>query len=141
MPRDNLRQPSAARVELDQRSREARLRLERIERLLAARLLPKQSLLRRVLYYLRSRIYAGEQVGGGSTRATLTGRRPRQGRKMPDETGLATDRWCAAGPVWASAPISWPTCPKGAWESPTQLEPALATRGPKVHGEFPIRRH
>jgi hypothetical protein len=37
MPRTNLRGQSVPSIELDQRSREARIRLERIERLLVSR--------------------------------------------------------------------------------------------------------
>jgi hypothetical protein len=43
MPRIDLWWPSATRVEVDQRSREARLRLDHLERLLALRILPAQS--------------------------------------------------------------------------------------------------
>jgi len=57
MPRTDLPDPNATRVELDQRSREARLRLERVERLLVVRLSPKPPLLRRVLRCLGFRIY------------------------------------------------------------------------------------
>jgi len=64
MPRSDWVQLSAPRVELDQRSREARLRLEHAERLLVVRPLPKQSLLRRVLRRLGLRIYVGEHVAG-----------------------------------------------------------------------------
>ena len=47
MPRIDLWWPSATRVEVDQRSREARLRLDHLERLLALRILPVQSWLTR----------------------------------------------------------------------------------------------
>src|SRR5258705_12646882 len=57
MPRNDVLQSSAPRVELDQRSREARLRLEHVERLLIVRPLPRQSFLRRVLRRLGFRIY------------------------------------------------------------------------------------
>jgi hypothetical protein len=46
-------------IELDQRSREARLRLEQIERLLLWRAVVRQSRLRRVLYLFRVGIYRG----------------------------------------------------------------------------------
>ena len=57
MLRSNLWSRSVPRVELDQRSREARLRLERIERLLILRAAVRQSRLRRVLYLFRVGIY------------------------------------------------------------------------------------
>src|ERR1700747_2826519 len=57
MPRTDLLEQSAPRAELDQRSREARLRLEQVERLWVARPLPSRSLLRRLLRRLRSRVY------------------------------------------------------------------------------------
>src|SRR5260370_1968568 len=54
MPRIDLWWPSAAGVEADQRAREARLRLQHLERLLALRILPAQSWLRQVLGLRRS---------------------------------------------------------------------------------------
>jgi len=48
MPRNDVLEQSAPRAELDQRSREARLRLERVEQLLAVRSLPRPSLLTRL---------------------------------------------------------------------------------------------
>lgn len=68
MPRTDLLDQSATRVELDQRSREARLRLEYVERLLGVRSLPRQSLLRRFLRRLGSRICFARQIGGRSMR-------------------------------------------------------------------------
>jgi hypothetical protein len=59
MPRIKLRSRSLSRVELDQRSREARLRLEWIERLLVPRAAVRQSQLRRVLYLFRVGIWRG----------------------------------------------------------------------------------
>jgi hypothetical protein len=64
MPRSDLLRLSAPRVELDQRSREARLRLEHVERLLVVRPLPRLSFLKRVLRRLGLRIYVGKQVEG-----------------------------------------------------------------------------
>ena len=63
---------SAPRVELDQRSREARLRLEQVERLLVERRLPRESLLRRVAYCFRPRVELGNQVEGQSADTTLS---------------------------------------------------------------------
>jgi hypothetical protein len=102
MSRTDLLEQSATRVELDQRSREARLRLERVERLLMLRRSPKQSLLGRVLRCFGSRVYVGEQIAGRSTNGTLTGGRSRGRRRMTKETG------CARGGLSAASPFSWP---------------------------------
>jgi hypothetical protein len=115
MPKSDLVQLSAPRVELDQRSREARLRLEHAERSLVVRPLPKQSLLRRVLRRLGLRIYAGEHLAGRSAKPTVTGGRPRPGRRMPGETGGAAGRPCA------SSTVSWPEFSRPARVSPTAL--------------------
>src|SRR5262249_33680297 len=90
----DLEQPGVARVELDQRSREARLRLERVEQLLVVRLLPKQSLLKRMLRRLGSRIFAGAHLGGRSAGATLTARQPCQKDEVRDEINVTTVRSC-----------------------------------------------
>jgi len=50
MARSDLWRWSATRVEIDQRSREARLRLEQAERLLKLRVLPTRSWIRRILH-------------------------------------------------------------------------------------------
>jgi hypothetical protein len=50
MARSDLWRLSATRVEIDQRSREARLRLEQAEQVLKLRLLPARSWIRLVLY-------------------------------------------------------------------------------------------
>ena len=57
MPRIEIWSQSVPRVELDQRSREARLRLEQIERLLLWRAAVRQLRLRRVLYLFRVSIH------------------------------------------------------------------------------------
>jgi hypothetical protein len=54
MPTTNLWNQSVPRVELDQRSREARLRFERIDRLFILRDIVTDSPLRRLLYVSRS---------------------------------------------------------------------------------------
>jgi hypothetical protein len=59
MPRIKLWSRSLSRVERDQRSREARLRLERIERLLVPGAAVRQSQLGRVLYLFRVGICRG----------------------------------------------------------------------------------
>jgi hypothetical protein len=53
------------RVELDQRSREARLRLERIDRLFILRATATHSRLRRLLYLFTVRRYGGLPQEGG----------------------------------------------------------------------------
>jgi hypothetical protein len=89
MPRNDLLEQSAPRAELDQRSREARLRLERVEQLLAVRSLPRPSLLRRVLRRLGPRIYTGQQIGDRSAGPAGTGGRARRERRMRGEAGGA----------------------------------------------------
>ena len=74
MPRTDLLDQSATRVELDQRSREARLRLERVERLLVVRPMPEQSLLRRMLQRLGSRIYVVERGKARSPKSRVISR-------------------------------------------------------------------
>ena len=59
MMRTNLWSESVPRVELDQRSRTARLRLERIDRLLIPRAAVTQSRLRRLLCFFSVGIYGG----------------------------------------------------------------------------------
>lgn len=95
MPKYDLLEQSAPRAELDQRSREARLRLENVERLLMARPLPKPSLLRRVLRRLGAKIYAGQQIGGRSARTTVTRRPSRQARRVQGQEGGAAGRFGA----------------------------------------------
>lgn len=72
MPRANLWNNSAPRVELDQRARDARLRLEQIERRLAPRAAVTASWLRRVLGFFSF----GEGPQGRRTRGPLSNRRP-----------------------------------------------------------------
>jgi hypothetical protein len=76
MPRANLWNKSVPRVELDQRARDARLRLERIERLLVPRAAVTASWLRRVLCRFSFGIY-GDRSRGNRTRGPLSNRRPR----------------------------------------------------------------
>lgn len=59
MPRTNPWSRSVPRVELDQRSREARLRLERKERLFVLRAAVTHSRVRRFLYLLSVGVYGG----------------------------------------------------------------------------------
>ena len=59
MPRTNLWDRSMPRVELDRRSREARLRFERIDQLFIVRATVTPSRLRRLLYLFRVGRYGG----------------------------------------------------------------------------------
>ena len=104
MARTDLVEQSATRVELDQRSRDARLRLETVERLLVVRPLPTPSLLRRVLRCLGSKIYAGRYIGSRSTREALSARRMPERRRMRSTSGGA------AGGSPAAPPLTWPSC-------------------------------
>jgi hypothetical protein len=115
MPRTDLLEQSATRVELEQRAREARLRLECVERLLAVRRLPRQSLLRRVLRCLRLRSYAGGQIEGRSDAPTLRGGSARRDREMADETGGTV------GNGFAAPPVSWPSCAGAIRMSPVRV--------------------
>jgi hypothetical protein len=76
MLRANLWNKSVSRVELDQRARDARLRLERIERLLALRAAPTDSWLRRVLW-LFSFGRSGEGSRARRIGRTMSNQRPR----------------------------------------------------------------
>src|SRR5580692_10749819 len=75
MPRQNLSNANLSRVELDQRVRDARLRLERIERLLVPRAAVTNSWLRRVFYLFRLGVY-GYASSGDQTRGPRSNRRP-----------------------------------------------------------------
>ena len=59
MPRTHLWDRSVPRVELDRRSREARLRFERIDQLLIVRATVTPSRLRRLFYLFRVGRYGG----------------------------------------------------------------------------------
>jgi hypothetical protein len=133
MPRTDLLEQSATRVELDQRSREARLRLEHAERLLAVRPLARQPLLRRFLRYLGLRAYVGEKIAGRSPNATLTGGRAPQGRRMPGETGDAAASLCAASLV------SRASHPRRVRIGSARSDPAIPSGAATVQDEFPIR--
>jgi hypothetical protein len=73
--RANLWNKSVARVEIDQRARDARLRLERIERLLVPRAAVTASWLRRAFCRFS---FAGNGAGsrGRQIRGPLSNRRP-----------------------------------------------------------------
>ena len=104
MPKTELLDLSAPRAELDQRSREARLRLEQVERLLVVRPLPRQSLVRRVVHCFRSRIYVGERIEGRSADPTLSGTHSGRASQTPRETNSAT------GGLPAAPPATWSHC-------------------------------
>jgi hypothetical protein len=74
MRRANLWNQSVSRVELDQRARDARLRLERLERLLLPRAAVTRSPLRRLLY-LCSGVFASASRESWP-RGPLSNRRP-----------------------------------------------------------------
>jgi hypothetical protein len=74
MWRAKLRNKSVSRVELDQRAREARLRLEQVERLLS-RAASKRSAVRRLLYLCSGGIFSNASRES-RTRGPLSNRRP-----------------------------------------------------------------
>jgi hypothetical protein len=79
--------------------------------LIVMRLLPRQSLLKRMLRRLGSRIFAGAQIGGRSARATLTARQRCQKDELRDETDVAISGPCnaARAPISRSTTIGWPS--------------------------------
>jgi hypothetical protein len=81
---------SAARIEIDQRARETRLRLEHLERLLVSRVLPTRGWPGELDYRRGPRFFRGGRAQGRSAKITPTGmhRRPRS-RDFPTEAGIA----------------------------------------------------
>lgn len=76
MPRTDLWSNSVPRAELDQRSREARLRIERLERLFAPRAARTHPRFRQLLFSLvKAGFYRGA-AQGRRTRGSLSRRRP-----------------------------------------------------------------
>ena len=118
MPKTDVSDQSATRVELDQRSRDARLRLECVERLLAVRDLPRQSLLRRFLRCLGSRTRIGGQIEDRSMIAMASAGRAGRERE-PAESGGGGDTFSAA------LPGGWPNCPRDARIGPGRRDRAL----------------
>jgi hypothetical protein len=104
MPGTELLEQSAPRAELDQRSREARLRLEQVERLLVMYLWRRQSLLRRVVHCFRAWLYVSGQAEGRLGEAVPTAAQSGQTSEAPSETGGAAD----CSPV--APPSAWPSC-------------------------------
>ena len=118
MPKTDILDQSATRVEVDQRSRDARLRLEYVERLLVVRPLPKQSLLKRFLRCLGSRKRFGGQIESRSMIATGSAGRASRERE-PAESGGGGDTLSAA------LPGGWLNCPRDARIGPGRSNPAL----------------
>lgn len=85
MSRTDLWWWNAARVEIDHRSREARLRMEHLERLPMQRVLPTRSWPRWVLYRLGPRPFGGRRKQNRSPETALTGTRRGQSRGIPTE--------------------------------------------------------
>ena len=88
MPRTDLWRTSATRVEVDSRSREARLQLEQAQRVLA---LPTQSLLSRMYNRFGLRLFGGGRVEGQSA-----GARDGEARDIPTGFGLVASGLPAA---------------------------------------------
>jgi hypothetical protein len=80
MLRTNLWNESVPRVELDQRARDARLRLEQLERLLAPRAAAARSWLRRVVCLFSF----GYGSRGDRPQGPLSNRRPSRTPKISD---------------------------------------------------------
>ena len=123
MPKPDILDQSATRVELDQRSRDARLRLECVERLLVVRPLPRQSLLRRFLRSLGSRARVGGQIEGRSMISIASVGQASQESEPADSGG---------GGDTLSAALSgvWPNCPTDARIGPGRRDPALTPGAP-----------
>jgi hypothetical protein len=83
---------SAARAEIDQRAREARLGLERLESLLELRVLPTRSGPRQVLHRRGLRFFRGGCVQTRSTKAAPPGPQRHQVRHIPTETCVTVTR-------------------------------------------------
>ena len=89
MSRIDLWRRSAARVEIDHRAREARLRLEHLERLLIMRALPTRPWVRRVLYRRGLGFFDGGRVLGRSSEIDPAGTRRGEGRSPTTEWALS----------------------------------------------------
>jgi len=88
---------SAARAEIDDRAREARLRLEHLERLLISRVLPTQSGPRQVLHRRGLRFFRGGCAQTRSTKMAPPGPRYGQARPLPTEICVALNRLTTIG--------------------------------------------
>lgn len=85
MPRSDLWRTSATRIEVDQRSREARLQLEHAQRLLA---LPTRSWLSRMRYHFGWHLFGGGRVQVESVDVAGSASREDEGRDLPTGFGL-----------------------------------------------------
>jgi hypothetical protein len=110
MSRIDLWRLSATRVEIDHRAREARLRLEHLERLLIMRALPARSWVSRILYRREARFFSGGRMLDRSTKVDRTGVGRCEARHIPAglcraTSGLAlTVRGAIGGTVRTAAP-------------------------------------
>jgi len=92
MLRPDFWRRSAARAEIDQRAREARLRLEHLERLLVLRVAPTQSVPRLVLDRRGLGFFSGRCMQSRSTKVAPPGARYGQARNFPTEICIAARR-------------------------------------------------
>ena len=96
MSRNDLWRWSATRVEIDHRSREARLRLEHLEPPPITRAPPTQSWVRRVLYRRGLRLFNREGGLSRSSKIDPAGTRRGEVRHIPTEICGVPTEW---GPV------------------------------------------
>ena len=119
MLRPDLLDQSATRVELDQRSRDARRRLEYVERLLVVRPLPRQSLLKRFLGRFGSRTLIGKHIEGRSMIGIAAAGRAGREREPAQSGG-------GGGTPSGALPGVWPNCAGDARIGPGRSDPALS---------------
>jgi hypothetical protein len=124
MPRTDLLEQSPPRVEVDQRSRDARLRLEHVERLLVVRPLPRPPLLKRLLRRLGSQPLAARQGDGGLMSTTSARARTRREPDIPAESGSG---------LTARPPGPWPRCRGGIRLGAGRLVPVPKPRVPRPY--------
>jgi hypothetical protein len=96
MLRPDFLSRSAARAEIDHRAREARLRLEHLERLWVVRVLPT-SRPKRVFDRRGLRFFSGGCVQNRSTKMAPPGPWSGQARPLPTEICVAVNRLTATG--------------------------------------------
>src|SRR5260370_39491442 len=125
MAKPDILDESGTGVELDQGSRDARLRLEYVGRLLVVRPPPKQSLLRRFLRCLGSRTRIGRQIESRSMIVIASAGRASRERE-PAESGGGGDT------LSATLPGGWLHCPRDARIGPGRSDPALTPGVPAV---------
>ncbi len=115
MSRTDRWHASTTRVEVDQRSRETRLRLEQAERLLVPQNRQGSSWFGRVFYSLGSSIGGDERRQGrvtqaGAPRARAAGRRS-HGTRVPIEPSIPASGMHASAPRSPAAAASEPSAP------------------------------